>query len=147
MREGQSIVIYIDKDEPNHIYFAGGGALMFTLIFGGCGGVCFGLGIYFMVKQLRITRLKRWLKHNGKRLRTTFVDVVHTKGAIVNDVHPVAIRTRYEENYRVYEFYSENLYRDPTPYIRAEMDVMVDPNDYSVYYMELETGPPPIRYG
>jgi hypothetical protein len=70
------------------------------------------------------------------------VDVVDTTGTTINDVSPVAILTHYTENGRVHEFFSENLYRDPWPFVRDEMEVMVDPDDYSVYYMELDSSLP-----
>jgi hypothetical protein len=139
MREGQRLSIYVNKDDPTHIYNAGSEGMWITITLA---IIMFVIGVALLVKPVRTARLRVWLMRNGKRIRTTFVNVVRTKGILVNNVPPIAILTQYTENGRVYEFFSENMYHDPNPYIRGEIEVLVDPQDYSVYYMELHYNPP-----
>jgi hypothetical protein len=142
--EGQQFEICINSKNPQQQLYSTGGGFLYVLALLPNASLFIVPGIIIAARTIRVAK---WLMRKGKRLQTTFVGVEPSRGFRIKKVHPVAIRTRYTEDGMVYDFFSENIYGDPEPYIRDEIDVLVKPKNYYVYYMDLDDSPPPTHYG
>lgn len=89
---------------------------------------------------------KRWRGHSiaqlqatGQRLSTKFQKVEENTSLTVNGEHPYRIVTQYKDpSNEIHIFKSENLWFDPSDYIRQkEITVLVDPDNFKKYYMDV----------
>lgn len=106
------------------------------LIFGTVGGI--GLGV-----QLGKDRKKYTLLNSGKCLHATVESISLNTGYSVNGRHPFVIFCSYRDEYEntVYRFKSGHVWDDPqyTMPVGSLIDVYVNPQDYSKYYVDTET--------
>ncbi len=135
MRRGSTIDILCDPQNPLHIKQNKPVSMM------GIGLAAFGL-IFFLVgavpagKSLAYNLKKKKLQSTGTTIYATITSIDLNTSLSVNDVHPYRVVCSYGS----YTFESENLWSDiPSMYQIGEMiEVVVDPADYSQYFINIE---------
>jgi len=137
----EEVTVLYDPEDPHHAYIDS------FMQFWGVSVVCFGLGsvfagipTVFLVAQARGRRRARWLKENGRRISTRFVNAERVK-ITVNGQSPYRIVTRgldpLANDERV--FRSFMLWRDPTRLIGDRtIDVLIDPNNPEQYWVDTD---------
>lgn len=97
-----------------------------------------GLGMIFV--RRRGSRQAEWLRQHGRRVRTSFAGVELNQSLRVNGRSPYQIVSQSADpaSNSVRVFQSENIWFDPSEYIKGEtIDVLVDPNDPKKYLMDI----------
>ncbi|QGU89184.1 DUF3592 domain-containing protein [Erwinia sorbitola] len=87
---------------------------------------------------------KKRLKHNGKPVQAEIVDVVLNDSIEINGRSPWRIICQWHapQSERIYIFKSENIFYDPSPYIKNnKITVYVALNDFKKYYVDLSVLP------
>ncbi len=110
------------------------GALVFLIVglsFGSIGG---GMILHGIMKKNKIAKLKV----SGQRLRTKFKAVERNTSLKVGGRSPYQIVSQLNMGDKVYVFYSDNLWFDPSDSIKKgqEITVLVEPGDMDKYWMD-----------
>ncbi|MGZ8397592.1 MAG: DUF3592 domain-containing protein [Gemmatimonadales bacterium] len=109
--------------------------------------IVFALGLVFATIGLGMILVRRrgqkraeWLRRHGRRMKTAFKGVELNQALRVNGRSPYQIVSQSSDpaSHTVRLFQSENIWFDPTEYIKGEaIDVLVDPNDPKKYVMDI----------
>ncbi|MEA2725247.1 MAG: hypothetical protein QOH59_3018 [Gemmatimonadales bacterium] len=97
-----------------------------------------GLGMIFVRRRDR--KRAEWLRQHGRRMKTAFKGVELNQSLRVNGRCPYQIVSQSSDaaSNTVRLFQSENIWFDPSEYIKGEViDVLVDPNDPKRYVMDI----------
>ena len=139
MREGDSIPIYYDSNNPARIHASSSSAISVVFLSTGllllvCGG---SLVIYTLMKGRR----DRWLLENGTRIQAKVTGVEINRNVSSNYRHPYRVIGQYQmPDGSTREFYSEDIWYDPTDVMASDtVTVCLDPEDDTKYYMDLST--------
>lgn len=109
---------------------------VFVLSFGG-------IGFYGLSKQMKLIRAKRDLFTYGRGRKTSIpvADIIYDTSFKVNGRSPFVIVCQYHDavSNKLYEFKSEHIWYDPTEFVKSRegIDIYVDPNDLTRYYMDI----------
>lgn len=140
MYEGDRIDLYVDPENPYRVR-SGSVATILFLIFGGLGLVFFLIGSGFLVKEILHKSKQNQLKQNGRKLRATITggDMCYT--VTINNRHPYKLDCMYQDEFtkESYLFSSDFVFDPPENYIDAQVDVYVDPNEMSKYYVDMDS--------
>lgn len=141
MYEGKEISLYCDPDKPRHIqaksmlYFPPVFLMAFGLIFALVGGG-------FTISVIINSHKRKRLMEQGISIFATVEEVVYNTSTSVNGRHPFIIYCAYRDEFKdvTYRFKSENLWSDPSAVfpVGSTIEVKVDANDYSKYYVNVE---------
>lgn len=141
MYEGKKITLLCDPENPHHIMEKSSGTIG-GLILMGMGAIFSVVGIIPMVVMIRKNIQKKKVRSNGKVLHAVVDSIDYNRNYSVNGRHPYVIYCSYQDEYKdiSYRFKSENLWTDPSIIFStgSPIDVYVDPNDYSKYYVSAE---------
>ena len=141
MYEGKEIEILCDPQNPGRIK-TGLGIYMGGAIFGFMGLTFVLIGIIPLLVSLNGKKKMRKLMANGQVLHAVVDEISWNTNIRVNGQNPYVIYCSYKDEYKdvIYRFKSTNLWTDPnlvfTP--GSYIDVYVDVNDYSNYYVNAE---------
>ena len=104
------------------------------LIFGAIGG-----GIFFANVAAGGKRKK--LMENGDRVSGTITDVITVTNVRINGRHPYKAEVEVIDPYtgEKYLYSSKQVINDITYMVGSAVDVYVDPNDKSKYYVDLDS--------
>jgi hypothetical protein len=97
-----------------------------------------GLGMIFVRRRGKVRA--EWLRQHGRRMKTAFKGVELNQSLRVNGRSPYQIVSQFSDpaSHTVRLFQSENIWFDPSEYIKGEaIDVLVDPNDAKKYVMDI----------
>ena len=143
MFEGKEITLLCDPEHPKRLReasvvdFAGLILLIMGLAFSLVGGIPIALSIKKSVQA------KQLLK-SGYVLQAVVDRVEFNTSYSVNGRHPYVIYCNYRDEYKdvTYLFKSDNLWTDPLPIFPpgSDIEVLVDPKDYSKYHVKAEAG-------
>jgi hypothetical protein len=143
MRVGDEVTVHFPPDQPQEAeiksfftqWFLPMFFSIFALVFGG-------IGFIGGAKQLRRFNAKRDLFTYGKGRKTTLpvTDIILDTSFKVNGRSPYRIMCQYHDavSNTVYEFKSDHIWYNPSELLkdRKEIDIYVDPNDLTYYYMD-----------
>lgn len=98
------------------------------------------IGLTMIVVQARGRKRAEWLRQHGRRMKTAYKGVEINQSLRVNGRSPYQIISQAPDpssnTVRVFE--SENIWFDPSEYIKSEtIDVLVDPNNPKRYVMDI----------
>lgn len=141
MREGAPYTLYCTPDNPGNPvsatseYIMGGFLLFMGIIF-------FLIGFIPFVNAIRQKAKQNKLLQNGLTLQATVEYSDYDTSFSVNGRHPFVIYCTYEDIYKnvTYRFKSKHIWTDPSEVFPdgSTIDVLVDPTDYSKYYVNAE---------
>lgn len=141
MYEGKEISLYCDPDKPRHVQVSS--MLYFPPIFLLAMGSIFALvGGSFTVSVIINSHKRKRLMQQGISIYATVEEIEYDTNITVNGKHPFTIYCTYRDEYKdvTYRFKSESLWSDPSAVfpVGSMIKVMVDANDYSKYYVNVE---------
>ena len=141
MRVGKSITLLVDPDNPRKVKVKGleswpalipiGIGLIFALV-----------GIIPLIVMGKKERKASFLMQNGRRLQAVIDEIKENTTISVNDQYPYNIYCSYDDGVggSVYHFKSDNVWADPYELcdVGSVIDVLVNPNDYNEYYVDVD---------
>lgn len=140
MREGDSITIYYDLDNPANIK----SAEMFIIVYvmGGLGGLFALLGFIFIIIIHQKSLSNKKLKETGMIIQADIDKVSMNFAYRINNSHPYNIICTYKHDGKIYIFKSDNIWLDIEPMIKnlniKKIPVYVKgSDDYSKYYVDI----------
>lgn len=143
MRSGDDVVVYFPPDNPQEAEIKSFFSQWFLPIFLFAFGLVFeAVGVIGGAKQLKRLNAKRDLFTYGKGRKTLvpIADIIVDGSFKVNGRSPFVIVCQYHDavSNQVFEFKSDYIWYNPAELLkdRKEMDVYVDPNDLTRYYMD-----------
>ena len=139
--EGESVEVLYDPAEPKDASINGFASLWIgPLIFGILGTVFFLIGFGIILFGILKQRKTQYLRDNGKRIETKFVQVHLNYGMAVNGRNPFQISSQWlnPQTNEMYVFESDSIWFDPTEFIKSDIiKVMIDPSNPKKYYMDI----------
>jgi hypothetical protein len=120
----------------NGFFSLWGGALIAGVLAGGF----FLIGAVMLLVRRRLTRRMAQLRSTGRSVQARVEPVERNTSVSVNGQHPFRVVCQWQDpaTSLVHVFHSENLWFDPTPYIKQEtVTVYVDPRDLGSYYVDV----------
>ncbi len=140
-RVGERVKVLYQPGDPQsariksffHLWF--GFLIVFAL-----GLVFAAIGLTMIFVRTRGRKRAEWLHQHGRRVKTAYKGVELNQSLRVNGRSPYQIISQSSDpasnTVRVFE--SENIWFDPSEYIKSEtIDVLVDPNDPRKYVMDI----------
>jgi hypothetical protein len=138
---GETVDVLYDRTDTYDARIASFWSLwLVQLIFGGVGAVFLMLSGGVLFARLLAARRVRGLQRHGMPIETEFQSVELNGGLKVNGRSPWRIVSQWLDPGRnvLYLFHSENLWFDPTLYIKSkQVRVFIDPNDPKRYSMDV----------
>lgn len=141
MVEGKKVTLYCNPDDPwdvrvkSMFYFA-------PILLSGMGIVFALVGAIPLIFMLKGAREQKRLKEQGRSIYATVEEISYNANVKVNGRHPFVIYCMYKDDYKdlSYRFKSQNLWSDPSAVfpVGSVIEVKVDENDYSKYYVNVE---------
>jgi hypothetical protein len=139
-REGEPVTVLYLAAEPYRAKIKSFFSLWFGLIILlGLGLPFTGVGVGMGLVQSRSRKKAEWLRRHGRRMRTAFTSVELNNSLRVNGRSPYRIISQSADpaSNTVRVFQSENIWFDPTEYIKGEtIEVLVDPRNPGKYLMD-----------
>jgi Protein of unknown function (DUF3592) len=138
---GEAVTVLYDPGNPFDARIKGFFSLwLLAIIFGALGSVfsLIGLGGLFLPRYR--ARQAQELKLHGTPIETEFQNVELNGNIKMNGRSPWRIVSRWLDPARneLHLFHSENLWFDPTPFIKSQrLTVFVDPNNFNRYAMDV----------
>lgn len=105
-------------------------------------GLCFlVVGILFILLHLRKNREILRLVSEGNYVMATIAEVSFNYSVTVNGRHPVRLECHYQDptSGKMRVFMSKNIFGNLQELVGTEIPVFVDRNDYSKYYVDVES--------
>ncbi len=139
--EGESVEVLYDPADPKDASINGFASLWIgPLVFGILGTVFFLIGFGIILFGILKQRKTQYLRDNGKRIETKFVQVHLNYGMAVNGRNPFQISSQWlnPQTNEMYVFESDSIWFDPTEFIKDDIiKVMIDPSNPKKYYMDI----------
>ena len=110
------------------------------LILGVLGSVFFLTGFGIILGTALGARKRERLRAGGRRIQTDFLEVARNTNIRINGRHPYQILTQWQNPMtgEIHVFKSENLYFDPSDYIKDGLiTVFVNGDDLKNYYVDV----------
>jgi uncharacterized protein DUF3592 len=140
-RVGDPVTVLYNPADPQSARIKSFFSLWFGfLIVFALGLVFAAIGLTMIFMRSRGRKRAEWLRQHGRRVKTAFKGVELNQSLRVNGRSPYHIISQSPDpasnTVRVFE--SENIWFDPSEYIKGEtIDVLVDPNDPKKYVMDI----------
>ena len=111
---------------------------MFLGIFGGLGLIFFILGMILLINGLKRSKAIKQLLEEGKQITATITDIERNQSVRVNGRHPYIVYCEYEDAYsgKIHVFRSDNVMDNPGDVIGQSIPVMVDRDNWDLYYVD-----------
>jgi hypothetical protein len=139
--EGEKVEVLYLPSRPQEAkinsFFSLWGAVV---IVGGLGGVFFLIGAAIILIPMLQGRRDEYLKQQGTRIETEFQSVELNRSLSVNGRNPFRVLTQWQNpaTSEVHVFASNNLWFDPTSYIKSKkITVFIETNNPKKYYVDL----------
>lgn len=138
MREGGSVTVYYDPDNPTRI--SSGGSSVSTFIMIGLGGIFLVVDVIIIVRLVSANKKRNSLIKNGTAYTGTIIDVRVITNIKVNGRHPYradceVINPLTQERFL---FSSQNVYKDIRNMIDAPVVVYMDDTDPSNHHVDID---------
>ncbi len=142
MYEGNEIALKIDPENPGRVRTLHGNKIL-SILLGIMGGVFLLVGITTAVTNAKKEAKKKQLRQQGRYINAIVERVDVNYNYSVNGKHPFVLYCNYQDEYSgvVYKFKSDNLWTNPYPFLQqgSEVRVLVNGQDYSQYYVDVES--------
>jgi hypothetical protein len=140
-RVGEAVDVLYDRTNPADARIASfWSRWIIHIVFGVLGAVFSLIGGGILLARLVMARRARDLQRHGMRVETEFQNVEVNGGFKVNGRSPWRIVSRWLDPAKnaLYLYHSENLWFDPTPFIKSKhVTVFIDPRNPKRYSMDV----------
>jgi len=144
MISGQEIKVHFPSGEPDKAEIKSFFTSWFVPIFLGVFGLIFGtigfIGLRVVSKPNRM-REELVVLGRGRKVSMPIGEVAQNFSLKVNGRSPYLIIGQWldKTTNTIYQFKSESIWYNPTPYMegKKEVDVYIDPNDVKKYYVDI----------
>jgi hypothetical protein len=140
-RVGEIVDVRYDRASPRDARLASFWSLWgFEIIAAAIGAVFVLLSGRILAVRLLTARRARYLRRHGTPIATEFQNVEMNDSFVVDGRLPWRIASRWVDPVRgaLYHYHSEDLWFDPTPYIKTKhVTVFIDPNNPKRYAMDV----------
>ncbi len=111
-----------------------------VLVLGILGGLFVLIPAFVLYGMSRRQQKISWLKENGKLIEAKVNEVSLNQHYKVNGQSPYIIVAQWEDaaTNTVQVFQSDNIWFDPTQYVKDTIQVWIDPNDLKSYYVKTD---------
>jgi len=136
---GERAVVLYPRGEPESARLDGfGERWLAVLVLGGIGSVFLLIGLALTVPMLRRRRNAAELKVSGRPIMAKVIDVSQNTSVKINGGSPWRIQAQWLDpaTNRMHVFDSDYIWFDPSPYVGAEIRVLVDPDRASRYWVD-----------
>lgn len=135
---GEQVPIAYQPDRPNDARINNGDNSIIAYILGAVGAILILSGLYVGFLYFKRKRQIAYLQDNGKKITAQVTKIAQNTSYAVNGVHPYLITAEYfdEAKDTVYVFTSDNIWFDPSSHTGETVEVLVNPQDYTVYQMD-----------
>lgn len=138
---GQKVNLWYDPNQTDNVVIDGFDQWFLPVFFGFFflvfGGIGYGGLLFNYVRHQNHTRLLR----SGKAVEANFLEVFVNGALKVNGKSPLIVRCKWTDplSRKQYTFDSENLWTDPSPYIKSgsTLTVYIEPDNPMMYYVDL----------
>lgn len=140
MSEGDSITLYVNRENTGRVK-SDIGLWIFPVIMG-CIGIPFtAIGIGLLIAVGRAKGKKKKLMTEGRKLSAEVTGGRINYNQEINGRHPSKLECRYIDpaTGAEYCFSSANVWFDPQLYVGRQVSVYVKPEDYAVYYVDVNS--------
>lgn len=147
MREGQRIEVFYDPENPGDSRIASGGVSIIIVIMGII-FLTFGTG--FIVLYIKNKMKRKNLLSNGICVTGTIIDVVPDMSVRINQQHPYKAEVEFIDSITGERYlYSSDSVMNKSIHsmVGATVNVYVNPQDKSSYYVDLESATANINNG
>jgi len=138
---GETVEVNYNPTNPNSAKINDFTSNWLTVLILGLMGTVFSfLGLILPVNTIRLSRKKKWLLENGKRISSEFQKIETNTSFEVNGRHPYMIVSQWHdvETQTIHIFESENIWYNPEKFVNNKtIDVLVDSKNYKKYYMDI----------
>ena len=138
---GETVEVNYDPTNPNSAKINDFSSNWLTVLILSVMGTVFSfLGLILPVNTIRLSRKKKWLLANGKRISSEFQKIETNTSFEVNGRHPYMIVSQWYdlETQTIHIFESENIWYNPEKFVNNKtIDVLVDSKNYKRYYMDI----------
>ena len=140
-RVGETVDVLYDRTNPPDARIASFWSLwLIQIIVGGLGSVFALVGGGVLAVLFLLVRRARDLRRHGTPIETEFQNIEVNAGVALNGRSPWRIVSRWLDPAKnaLYLYHSENLWFDPTPYIKVKrVTVFIDPTNPKRYSMDV----------
>jgi hypothetical protein len=140
-RVGESVRVLYDPANPDSARIESFFQLWFVfIIFFVLGLLLAAIGLTMILMRATGRKRAEWLRQHGRRMHTAFTGVELNHSFTVNGRSPYQIISQSPDpaSNTVRVFQSENIWFDPSDYIKGEtIDVLVDPKNPKKYVMDI----------
>ena len=134
MHEGDVLTIYCDPMNPHRVE---SGSPVFSILFGGLGGVFAIIGFTLTISSIRSNKKDKKLKSTGQLINAQITNVFVDYNLTVNGRHPYKIECGYlAPNGQYFQFVSKGVWTNPQYFIGNVCPVYVNPNNPNEYYVD-----------
>lgn len=98
------------------------------------------IGVYYLVKAIKYEKLYKWLVEHGIKITTQIHSIKQDPSQRLKEGGtPYVIYTQWTDpqTKEVHLFKSECMWYDPSPFVPASIEVLVDPANYTRYDVDL----------
>ncbi|RYU94394.1 DUF3592 domain-containing protein [Emticicia agri] len=140
---GDKVPVYYSPDKPEEATGGGIDAWFVTILLSVFFVVFGSIGYIGLTKQLFSLNQRKNLQEIGISIHAHVDEVYKNYSVSVNHEHPYIIRSTYKSplDNKLYIFHSDNIWFNPTPYLKDNIVVKVNPDDYTDYIVETEFKP------
>lgn len=142
MREGDTITLLCDPDNPEHVE-AGAGLTLLYVILTSMGILFVVISVFPLAFVTKKSFRQKKVKECGRKLYATVEEIVLNTSQRVNGKHPYLIYCIWRDEYKdiVYRFKSDSIWTNPNLLLRPgdQIPVYVDEKDYRHYYVDAES--------
>jgi hypothetical protein len=137
VHNGEKVMIYYDPSDPQKIDF--GDSIGYNITGAVIGGLLVLLGFYLFFKQISDDSANAKLIKSGQKISAEYV-IGRDERFRAGDKNPWLIQCKWVDNRNNLEYFfvSKPYTIDPAPYLdgRLYVDVFINPDDPSKYYMD-----------
>lgn len=137
MKAGDSVSIYYDPMQPEHIETAA--SLVLSWAFLGVGGLLFLTGMGLILWEIRKQALRRRLLESGLRLNGEVAEIEINRRISSNRRHPYVVKCRCRmPDGTTQSVHSDSIWHNPQELLPGSfVPVYVDEQNYKRYYVDL----------
>lgn len=137
---GDQVEVYYEPGKPEETEIKSSSQWVAAWGMSGIGLLLVVIGVSYLVKAIKEEKLYQWLVLHGKKITTNIYSIRQDPSQRLKEgATPYVIYTQWRDpvTSQVHVFKSECMWYDPSAFVPASIDVLVDPYNYKRFHMDL----------